>query len=138
MIDPQYALAQFRRFAVVGATAQPEKYGYEIVKALVDAGYDVYAVNPKYTEILSRPCHPSLAALPQEPEVVIVALRPEAVPSILQQCADLGYSLVWLPLGCWSYEALNLCRRLGLHFIYDRCPVGELLTARARTSQATA
>lgn len=138
MMDPQYALAQLRRFAVVGATAQPEKYGYEIVKALVEAAYDVYPVNPKYGEILSHPCYPSLATLPQRPEAVIVALRPEAVLSILQQCADLGYGLLWLPPGCWSYEVLEQCRRLGLHFIYDRCPVGELLSAQRRAGRATA
>ena len=138
MVDPQYALAQFRSFAVVGATAQPKKYGYEIVKAFVEAGYDVYPINPKYGEILSRPCYPSLATLPQRPDVVIVALRPEAVLPVLQECADLGYGLLWLPLGCWSYEVLDRCRRLSLRFIYDRCPVGELLSAQRRAGQATA
>ena len=132
MIDPQYALAHFRTFAVVGATPNPEKYGCEIVTALLAAGYEVFPVNPKYKEILSQPCYPSLAAMPQKPDVVIIALASESVASVVEECAKLDCRVVWMPPGCWSHAALEACRHHRLGFIFDRCPVGELSIAPSR------
>ncbi len=40
-----------KRFAVVGATDNPAKYGNKILKNLKDRGYEVYPVNPKLDEI---------------------------------------------------------------------------------------
>jgi len=40
-----------KRFAVVVATDNPQKYGNQIVKNLQKRGYEVYPVNPKLTEL---------------------------------------------------------------------------------------
>ena len=39
-------------FAVVGASRNPKKYGYQVYKDLKEAGYTVYPVNPNADEIL--------------------------------------------------------------------------------------
>jgi uncharacterized protein len=48
-----------KKFAVVGATDNPEKYGNQIVKNLIKRGYEVYPVNPKLKELEGLPCYPS-------------------------------------------------------------------------------
>ena len=52
--------------AVVGATVRPDALGAHVLRNLLAGGFrgEVYAVNPKYTEIDRRPCFPTLAALP--------------------------------------------------------------------------
>jgi len=51
-------------FAVVGASRDPRKYGYQVYKDLKNAGYKVYAVNPNAQEILGDKCYQSLENLP--------------------------------------------------------------------------
>ena len=61
MLTPaqEAALAVLRTpasFAVIGVSAQPEKYGHEVFETLHSGGYTVYPINPKYTEIAG--CRP--------------------------------------------------------------------------------
>jgi len=132
MMDPQYVLAQFRSYAVVGATPKAEKYGHEVAATLLEAGYEVFPVNPNYSEILSRPCYPSLINLPRVPDVVVIVVRSESAAQVVEECAKLGGPVVWMPPGCWSHAALEACHRHHLRFITDRCPVGELKSRRRR------
>ncbi len=137
-VDPQFVLENFRRFAVVGATTDPLKYGHEVMAALLRAGIEVFPVNPRYQEVLGRPCYPSLDALPQPPDVVVTAVRSDVTEAIVDQCARLGYGLVWMPPGCWSHAALNACHRAHVGLIFDHCPVDEvkILGTSARESAA--
>jgi predicted CoA-binding protein len=40
-----------KRFAVVGATDNPQKYGNQTVRNLKSRGYEVYPVNPRLKEV---------------------------------------------------------------------------------------
>ncbi|MGE5849395.1 MAG: CoA-binding protein, partial [Candidatus Methylomirabilota bacterium] len=66
MSHPLDAIFRPKSVAVVGASNAPEKYGYIILKNILDAGFagSVYPVNPKATEILGRPCTKGVADLP--------------------------------------------------------------------------
>jgi predicted CoA-binding protein len=65
--EPDQVLRNSKIFAVVGATRNKAKYGYEIFRILIDFGYKACAVNPNYNSIDEYPCFPSLAALPERP-----------------------------------------------------------------------
>ncbi|MEM4804135.1 MAG: CoA-binding protein, partial [Candidatus Nezhaarchaeales archaeon] len=58
-------------FAVVGASRDPQKYGYQVYRDLKSAGYKVYPVNPNAQEVLGDKCYPSLKELPAKPDVVV-------------------------------------------------------------------
>lgn len=78
MVIGHSVLKQCHTFAVVGVSQDRQKYGYEVFEALVNQGYKVYPVNPKYTSVDEHPCYPSLHALPEVPAVVVTA-TPSAV-----------------------------------------------------------
>ena len=61
------------KFAIVGATDNPSKYGNEILHDLRNRGYDVYPINPRLGEIDGVKCYPSLSALPVEVDVLLLA-----------------------------------------------------------------
>ena len=52
-------------FAVVGASCDPQKYGYQVYKDLKDSDYEVYPINPNTIEILGDKCYHSLENLPK-------------------------------------------------------------------------
>ena len=78
--------------AIVGASHKKGKVGYEILKNMIDAGYEgkVFPVNPKPQPIEGLECFPDLQSIGQTPDLVIVIVPAKIVPAIMQQCADVG------------------------------------------------
>jgi hypothetical protein len=131
MLTPaqEAALALLRTpasFAVIGVSAQPEKYGHEVFETLHSGGYTVYPINPKYTEIAGCRCYASLAELPAMPDAVVLALAPHVTEQITPKVIAAGARLVWLPPGCFTEAAVETCQASGVPVIYDVCPVGAL------------
>jgi len=51
-------------------------------------GGKIYPINPKYKEISSLPCYPSLAQVPGEIDVVVIGLPAESVLDAVKECAE--------------------------------------------------
>jgi len=117
-------------FAVIGVSAQPEKYGHEVFETLLSGGYTVYPVNPKYSEIDGHPCYPSLAALPAMPDVVVLALAPQISEQTVPKTVAAGARLIWLPPGCFTQAAVQACQAAGVPELHDVCPGGSLYALR--------
>lgn len=113
-------------FAVIGVSAQPEKYGYEVFGTLLSGGYTVYPINPKYDRIDGHPCYPSLAALPAMPDVVVLALAPQISEQTVPKVIAAGAQLIWLPPGCFTPATVQACQDAGVPVLHDVCPVGAL------------
>ncbi len=77
--------------AVVGASREKGKVGYEVLSALIDGGFEgrLFAVNPKATQVLDVPCFADLQAIGEVPDLVVVVVAAKLVPKIVQQCARL-------------------------------------------------
>ena len=65
-----------RVWALVGASAGRSKYGNMILRDLHQAGYAIYPVNPRETEIEGLRAYRTLADLPQLPQVVDIVVPP--------------------------------------------------------------
>ena len=78
--------------AVVGATDRSGSYGAQALLNLDSIGYPglVWGVNPGRTEVLGRPCVPSLADLPVAADAVIVSIPAAGVPAALEQAGARG------------------------------------------------
>jgi len=80
-----------RGVAVIGATSNPLKGGYCILKNLV-TGYKggIYPVNPRYSEIEGLSCYDSVLNVPDPVDLAIVFVpAPIAVQSV-RECAQRG------------------------------------------------
>ena len=64
-------------WAVVGATAKQDRYGYKIWKKLKEHGYTSYAVNPSYKEIDGEKVYPSLSHIDESIDVVDMVVSPK-------------------------------------------------------------
>ena len=78
--------------AVIGASANPEKRGYQIIKALQKAGYGypILPVNPRGGTILDLPVVSDAEALPDGVDIAVIVRPAEEVPDILIQCGKKG------------------------------------------------
>lgn len=99
-----------KTWAVVGVSKDRSKFGYKVYKRLKDAGYTVYAINPKLTELDGDPVYPDLASLPNVPDVVNCVVPPAVTTSIIPQCAKEGIKYVWMQPGADCKEAFSLAK----------------------------
>jgi acyl-CoA synthetase (NDP forming) len=78
--------------AVVGATDRPGSYAAETLLNLEAIGFPgpVWGVNPRRTEVLGRPCVPSVADLPEAVDAVVVAIPAAGVSEAVEQAGARG------------------------------------------------
>jgi acetyltransferase len=71
--------------AVVGASQRGGR-GTNVIANLRDCGFagDIFAVNPRYQEILGRPCVPTVRDLPPAVECITVAVAADAACDVLE------------------------------------------------------
>jgi acetyltransferase len=87
-----HKIFQPRRIAVVGASDSPSKVGNQVLRNLLAGAFpgDLYAVNPKHSSVLGVASYPSLSALPQIPDLVVICTPASTTPSLIGQCGRLG------------------------------------------------
>jgi len=89
---------QARSIAVVGASNTPAKAGWVILKNLERLGFEgeIFPVNPRQTQVLGLPCHPSLAAIGQPVDLAVAVIPREACVPLVEDChaASVGHLVI--------------------------------------------
>lgn len=112
-------------FAVVGASRDPLKFGYQVFQDLKKAGYKVYPVNPNVNEILGFKCYPNLQDLPCNPDVVDIVVPPKLTEQVVETCKKLEITKVWMQPGSESEKAIKFCEENGIDVVYGVCVMIE-------------
>jgi predicted CoA-binding protein len=110
-----------KRFAVVGATDNPEKNGNRILLNLKSRGYEVYPVNPRLKQIADVSCYPNLSAIPVRVDVVDFVVRPAVTLETLKECRKLGLDRIWLQPGSENEAAIEYCHSNKLKVVHSVC-----------------
>ena len=112
-----------RSAAVVGTSHRPGSIGRTILLNIRDAGFAgaLYAVNPHGGDIEGIPCVPSVAALPEAPDLAVVTVPAARVVEVAQECGMRGArSLVVITSGLTPAQAsglLEASRRGGMRLV---------------------
>jgi predicted CoA-binding protein len=110
----------------VGASAKPWRASHEVMRFLLDRGFDVTPVNPLLAgqSIHGRVVVASLAdAGPLE--MVDVFRNAAHVGALVDTAIGLGAKTIWMQLGVIDREAAERARLAGVGVFMDRCPVIE-------------
>jgi predicted CoA-binding protein len=108
-------------WAVVGASTDPTKFGNKVFRSLREAGYTVYGVNSRGGALEGQRLYRSLADLPQTPAVVDTVVPPAVTERIVQQCAELGITRVWMQPGSESQAAIAYCHEHSIQVVHHAC-----------------
>jgi len=107
--------------AVVGFSPKENRPSYMVGKYLIDAGFEVYPVNPGVAEILGRISYPDLASIPDAIDIVDIFRRSEDVISVVEAAIAVRAKVVWMQQGIVNEEAAVLAERAGITVVMDRC-----------------
>ena len=112
--------------AVLGASADPEKYGNISLHAHLKKGYRVYPINPKEDQIDGLKAYARLADVPESKiDRITVYLRPSILLGVLDEIASVPHDELFLNPGTESPEVLARAEELGLAVI-QACSIVDL------------
>ena len=114
-------LTEYKRVAMVGLSADWWRPSFFAAKYLLEHGFEVTPVNPKYDEILGQKCYPNLRSLPTPIDVVDLFQKADRVPLFIDDAKDIGAKVFWMQLGVVNPEAAKKAREAGLEVVMDRC-----------------
>lgn len=124
-----------RGVAVIGASRDPNKLGYAVLRNLLDpaTGFPgpVYAINSKAEEILGCRCYPDIAAAPDPVDLAIVLIPAARVPAAIEACGERGVKAAVIISGGFrevgaagaklEREVVAIARRSGLRVMGPNC-----------------
>ncbi len=119
--DLRRIMTDYKRVAIVGLSEDWSRPSNFAAKYLLDHGFEVIPVNPKYPEILGQKCYADLRDIPTPVDIVDLFQRAERVPPFVDQAIEIGAKVVWLQLGIVHEEAEQKARDAGLEVVHDRC-----------------
>ncbi len=135
-IAARAAVARFLKpssIAVVGASRREGAVGGAVLRNLLESGFpgDVYPVNPAAGSVQGLPAFASVAEVPGEIDLAVLAVKAEATVAVARECAAKGaHSLVVLSAGFGESgpqgakrerELLAACRETGMRLIGPNC-----------------
>ena len=85
-------LFKARSVALIGASSNPRKWGYVMLKNLINGGFtgSIYPINPDSEEILGKKVYKTLKEVPETPDLAVIAVVPKAALAAVQACTDKG------------------------------------------------
>ncbi len=119
--------------AVIGASTSPDKLGHEILKNILDGGYQgaVYPINPKADTILDLPCHTNVKELQEPPDLAVLIIPARFVPQAIQDCGEKGVKGAVIITGGFSeagaegeelqQQTTEVARKFGVRLIGPNC-----------------
>ncbi|WP_369213303.1 bifunctional acetate--CoA ligase family protein/GNAT family N-acetyltransferase [Streptomyces flavofungini] len=128
--------------AVVGAGRKAGSVGRAVLRNLRTGGFtrQLFAVNPSVSSLMSVAAYPSVAALPQVPDLAVLAVPAGALNATAEECGKAGVrALVVVTAGLDSAQAAALlatCRAHGMRLVGPNC-LGISNTDRALALDST-
>ena len=131
--SPLDSLFEPKSVAVFGASTSSQSVGTKVFANLVDGDYSgpVIPINPKHRKIGSRRCYSTLAQVPEDIDLAVIATPANTVEEILHQCgeAGVGHAIV-LSAGFneigedgrrRTAEIIETARRYDIRFLGPNC-----------------
>jgi predicted CoA-binding protein len=133
-------LQNARTIAMVGASDNPSRASFGVMKFLQDQGYRVIPVNPRITgeHVHGEYVWRELEQIGEPIDIVDVFVNSANAGAVVDEAIASGAKAVWMQLGVIDEEAARRAEEAGLKVVMDHCPKIEFarLGLRAVGEQA--
>lgn len=111
-----------RSVAILGMSANTSRASHFVATYLIaKTDWTIWYVNPALDEVFGEQVYPSLADLPEAPDMVDVFRRAPELPAVVDEAIAVGASSVWFQLGLAHDEAAQTAATAGLDVVQNRC-----------------
>jgi acetyl coenzyme A synthetase (ADP forming)-like protein len=127
---------------VVGASANPDKLGYNVLDNIIKYGYQgqVYPINPKEKEILGHTCYPRVTDVPGAVDLAVIVVPNKFVVGVMEDCGAKGVGAAIIITAGFretgtegrqlEREVMEIAGRHGIRVVGPNC-LGVIATASA-------
>ena len=106
------------RVAIIGASANREKYGNIAVRSYLSQGHEVFPINPREAEIEGLKTFPNVRDVPPPVDRVLLYVPPAVGVKALDDIVAAGVKEVYVNPGAESDELFARAEQLGLIAIF--------------------
>lgn len=100
--------------AVIGASADPRKFGYRAVRAFRRQGYTVVPINPNETTVDGLKTYSSVLDVPENIDMATFYVPPDVGERVIIEVAQKRIPEVWLNPGAESEALVRAARALNI------------------------
>ena len=117
-------LLDVKTIALIGASSNPSRDSYKVMKFLIDRGYKVFPVNPNEANnsILGQECHSNLKSIKEKIDMIDIFRAKEFIFDITREAIELKVKIIWTQEDLIDEKAAKLGIDAGLSVIMDECP----------------
>jgi predicted CoA-binding protein len=115
---------QSETIAVVGCSPTPYRDSNSVARYLIEQGYHVVPINPRYDTVLDLEAYADLPSARESEgpiDIVNIFRASEFVRPHVEEAVEIGTRLVWMQLGVTNEEAAQLARDAGIAVVMDEC-----------------
>lgn len=117
-------LQNARTIALVGASDNPDRPSFGVMRFLQDQGYRVIPVNPRITgeHVHGEYIWRELGQIGDPIDIVDIFRRSEEVGPVVDEAIAVGAKAIWMQIGVIDEAAAARAEAAGLKVVMDRCP----------------
>ena len=119
-------LSSAKNIAVVGLSPDESKPSNEVAKFLIERGFNVFPIYPKFDEILGRKVYRNLTQIDENIDVAVMFRKGEFASELVKDAVKKGVKTLWLQIGITNDEVGAIVRENGINFVQDKCIKIEL------------
>ena len=121
-------LASVKNIAMVGASPDPTKFSYGVLRVLHEQGFNMMPINPRpgLAEIRGIKVYSSIEKIDKPIDMVQVFRNSTALYGIAEDAINAGAKVLWGQIGVFDEKAARLAEDAGLKVVMNRCPKIEL------------
>lgn len=119
-------LSAAKNIAVVGLSPDESKPSNEVAKFLIERGFNVFPIYPKFDEILGRKVYRNLTQIDEDIDIAVMFRKGEFANELVKDAIKKGVKTLWLQLGITNDAAGAIARENGINFVQDKCIKIEL------------
>ena len=124
--DIRRILTSVKSIALVGASANPARPSFIVLKYLLERGYRMLPINPTLAgqTLLGLPCYAALSEAPGPIDMVEIFRSSEHAGGIVEEALRLDPlpRVIWMQLGVRDAVAAENARARGIEVVMNRCP----------------
>lgn len=117
--------------AVIGASNDSQKKGYEILKNIINAGYsgNIFPINLKQKEILGLKAYPGVLDIKEDIDLAVVVIPSKFVPKTMKEIGQKGIKNVIIITGGFreigndqiEKEMMDIVKQYGISVVGPNC-----------------
>ena len=121
-------LSSVKTIAMVGASPDPTKFSYGVLRVLHEQGFNMIPISPRpgLDEIRGMTVYPSLEKVDQPIDMVQVFRNSNALYGVAEEAVAAGAKVLWGQIGVFNEDAAKLAEDAGLKVVMNKCPKIEL------------